>query len=167
MLAILLGIPILGFLTMLQSVLVSRLPLLYGSADILLLTLLAWALNDRVKSAWLWTLFGGLMVSFLSALPNFTLLWAYIIAVAVARLLRHRIWQTPFLTMLLATFLGTMIVHGLTIFTLQIGGENLPLVTSFNLIFLPSALINIFLALPVFALVNDLANTLYPQELDV
>jgi hypothetical protein len=38
----------------------SRIPLLHGSADLILLALVAWALQKRVNTAWQWALIGGL-----------------------------------------------------------------------------------------------------------
>ncbi len=72
---VLIGIPVLLFTVVIQTTAFSRLPLLYGTADVVLLVLLAWMLNDRVKHGWEWVLLAGLMVSFVSALPLFIPLW--------------------------------------------------------------------------------------------
>ncbi len=149
---------------MLQSVVVSRLPLLHGTADLPLLAVIAWALHERVTTAWQWTLIAGLLVSMLSALPFSTFFWGYLLVTAVARILRRRVWETPVLSMFLATFLGTLIVHGLSFVALQFEGVEFPLGMTLNQITLPSVLLNLLLALPVYALVNDLANQLYPEE---
>jgi hypothetical protein len=50
--SILIAIPILIILVILQSAIVSLVPLLHGIADIVLLAILAWAVQDRVTSAW-------------------------------------------------------------------------------------------------------------------
>ena len=161
------SLPIFAILVMLQSVLVSRVPLLFGTADVVMLTITAWALHDRVTTAWFWALVGGLMVSLVSGVPGFIPLVGYLILTGIARFLRKSIWQTPILTMLLASFLGTLVTHGLTVAALQFEGIGMPLQTVINQVTLPSALLNLLLALPVYALVNDLANSLYPSEIDV
>ena len=66
--------------------------------------------------------------------------------------------------MFLATFLGTLIVHGLSFVVMQFEGVEFPLGLTLNQITLPSVLLNLLLALPVYALVNDLANQMYPEE---
>jgi cell shape-determining protein MreD len=98
--AVLLAIPVLLTLLILQMGLVSNMPLLHGSADLLLLALVAWALNKRVRTAWLWAVLAGLMVAFVSALPPGVALVGYLVAVGLALLIRQRIWHMPLLAML-------------------------------------------------------------------
>jgi rod shape-determining protein MreD len=162
--ATLIAFPLLGFLVMLQSVVVSRLPLLHGTADIPLLAVIAWALHERVTTAWRWTFIAGLMVSMISALPFSTPFWGFLVVTALARVLRRRVWETPVLSMLLATFVGTLLMHGFSFVALQFQGVDFPWETTLNQITLPSLLLNLLLALPVYALINDLANQIYPDE---
>lgn len=165
--ATLLAFPLLGLLVMLQSVVVSRLPLLHGSADIVMLAITAWALHQRVNTAWQWSLIAGLMVCFVSALPLFIPLWGYLFVTVFARILRRRVWETPILSMLLATFVGTLIMHGLSMAALRFQGTPFAWGETLNQITLPSALLNLLFALPVYALVNDLANQLFPDENEI
>jgi uncharacterized membrane protein YjgN (DUF898 family) len=81
---VLIGVPVLVFTLVLQTTAFSRLPLLYGTADIMLLVLLAWMLNENVKHGWEWVVMGGLMVSFVSALPLMIPLWSYSISAGLA-----------------------------------------------------------------------------------
>lgn len=60
----LVAIPIIILTVILQSAIVSRLPLLDGSADLSLVVLAAWALQDGVETAWHWALAIGLLVGF-------------------------------------------------------------------------------------------------------
>jgi hypothetical protein len=150
-----------------QSVVVSRLPLLHGTADIILLVLVAWALQEKVKHAWAWTLIAGLMVSLDSGMPYFSPLIGYLLVVAIARILQRHVWQMPILAMFVATVAGSLIQNVLYYMALQIYGTPLPLGESLSLIILPSALLNLLLSLPVYALVNDLANWVYPVEVEI
>jgi rod shape-determining protein MreD len=154
-------------LLILQSVLVSRLPLLHGTADIILLVLVAWALQEKVKHAWGWALIAGLMVSLISAMPYFSPLIGYLLIVGIARFLQRHVWQMPILAMFVATVVGTLIQQALFYVVLQIHGTPLPLSESLSLIILPSALLNLLLSLPVYALVSDLANWVYPVEVQI
>ncbi|MBN1145721.1 MAG: rod shape-determining protein MreD [Anaerolineales bacterium] len=165
--ATLIAVPILGFLLILQSAVFSRIPLLGGTTDLVLLAVIAWALHKRVQTAWHWGIIGGLMVSYASALPFGAILLGYLLAVALALAFRGRIWQLPILAVLIATFFGTMIVHLITLLVLRLLGSELPLMQTLNLITLPSVLLNLLLALPFYALLGDLANWLYPKELEM
>jgi len=164
MLVSLLGIPIFTLLLMLQLAIVSRLPLLQGTADLLMLFVIGWALHERVKHAWQWALIGGIMVSLVSATPFFAPLAAYLITTGIGRLLQRQVWQTPILAMLLLTVLGTLIYHGITFVALFFNGTTLPVQESISLVTLPSTLLNLIFALPIFVIVNDLAHWVYPVE---
>ncbi len=164
--AVLLAIPVLLALLILQMGLVSNMPLLHGSADLLLLALVAWALNKRVRTAWLWAVLAGLMVAFVSALPPGVALVGYLIAVGLALLIRQRIWQAPLLAMLATTFLATLFFHAISLAVLRVQGAALPLLEAFNQITLPSILLNLLLAIPIYALMGELAGWVYPDALE-
>ena len=165
--ATLIAFPILIILLILQTVIVSQVPLLHGTADLILLTITAWALQKHVRTAWQWGIIGGLLVSFVSALPLGVPLVGYLLVVWFARMLRRRVWQAPILAMFIATFFGTLFVNFLNIFTLRLVGTSFSLVEALNIITLPSVLLNLLLAIPAYALMGDLANWLYPEELEV
>jgi cell shape-determining protein MreD len=84
--------------------------------------------------------------------------------VGLARLLVHRIWQAPLLAMFAVTFIGTLELLMLTYAQRTI--LDVPLIFSevFSQIVLPTVLLNLLLAIPVHALVRDLAGRLYPEE---
>ncbi len=162
--AILLGIPVLGGMLMLQMGIVSRLTLLEGAADLVMLVVIAWALQENVKTAWQWAIIGGGLVSLVTATPFFAPLIGYLIATGVARLFQQRVWQSPILAMLLTTFVGTILYHLVSIAMIQAAGTSLSVLDSLTLVTLPSALLNLILALPVFIVIRDLAYLVYPSE---
>ena len=163
--ATVLAIPVLLLLTILQTTIASRLPLLLGTADLVLVALVAWALQERVKNAWVWTLIGGVMISFLSALPMYTPLIGYLIITGIARLLQRRVWQTPLLVMFLTTLLGTVITQGLSILVLMASQTPINVFQALQLVMLPSILLNLVLAIPIRAIMVDLAQWAYPVEI--
>lgn len=167
MIATLLALPMIGLMYMLQIGIFSHLKLLHGTLDLVLLTVAAWAIHERVQTAWVWALVAGLIGSFLTALPPFVPLASYFAVVAIARLLMRWIWQIPVLTMFTVVFLATLFQHALTILALQFNGSPITWAESFSLVTLPSALLNLLLALPVYAVINDLANWVHPLELEV
>jgi hypothetical protein len=140
--------------------------LLLGSADLVLLVLIAWALQDRVKNAWLWAVLAGMMMSFISGLPFPVLIGSYLLIIIGARLLIKRIWQVPILMMLVGTTVGTIFLLSVEYSTRVISGVALPFGDSLSLIILPSVLLNLLFSIPVYTLIADLANLLYPSEKD-
>ncbi len=165
-LAVLTALPVLTGLMILQTSLISRHPLLQGTSDLVLLAIIAWALQKRVESAWQWGIIGGLIYSLASALPFGAAIVGYLLATALARALRRRVWQVPLLAMFVTTFFGTLIVHTVSYVVLVTARDPLPLLETFNLITLPSLLLNLLLAAPVYTLISDLAKWLHPEALE-
>lgn len=163
----LLAFPVLTLFVILQMVVASNLPLLHGTADLVLLVLIAWALQERARMVWVWALAAGALVSFVSAMPLLMPLAGYLLVTGIARLLQRRVWQSPILAMFITTVAGSLIYQLLSLFVLTFSGTPLPFPESFSLVILPSALLNLLLALPMYALVSDMASWVYPTEVEV
>ncbi len=164
---VLISLPVLGFLVIFQSAVVSRIHLLQGTADLVLLALSAWTLQERVSSAWQWCAIGVLLLSLVTALPLPALAIAYLATTFLALIVRRHIWQVPILAMLITTFAGTLIIQLVSLAAIWLGGTSLPILETLNLVLLPSLLLNLLLALPMYALMGDLANWLHPKEIEV
>lgn len=149
---------------MLQLAIVSRLPLIHGTADLILLALAAWALQERVKSAWQWAFLGGVAISFISGLPYLVPLIGYLLVTGIARMLQRRVWQTPILAMYIITILGTILYQILSIIALQASGTPIPFQQALTQVTLPSSLLNVLLALPVYTVITDIAHWVYPGD---
>lgn len=165
--AVLISIPIFTFLLIIQTAVISRIELLHGTADLVLLAVIAWALQKRVQTAWHWGIIAGLFASLISGLPIGIPLAGYLLVVGIALLLRQRVWQVPILAMFITTFLGTLLTQLINLVALRFFGTSLPWLEVLNQITLPSVLLNLLLAIPFYALLGDLANWLYPEELEV
>jgi rod shape-determining protein MreD len=165
--ALLIAIPILGSLAILQSSVISRFTLLHGTADLVMLTIIAWALQKRVQTAWQWSIIGGLAMNITSAVPLGVPVISYAVTTGMALVLRRRVWQVPILAMFVVTFIGTLITQGITLFVLRLTGSNIDIMQALNIVTLPSILLNLLFAIPVYALVSELANWLYPEEIEV
>lgn len=159
--AILLAIPVLGVATMIQTAILSRINLLSGSADLVLVILVAWALQEKVKTAWHWAVLGGLLIGVISGLPSAIPLISYLLVVGVARLLQRRVWQAPLLAAFIVVVVGTLLSHFLTISFLVITGSQIQLEKAISLITLPSLLLNMLLVIPINFLIRDLARVVY------
>ncbi len=104
----LIAVPFLGLLMILQSAIFSRIPLLEGQADLVLLALVGWALQSHVKGVWFWVLIGGGMAALTSAMPFGVFMAGYSLTAGLSLVLKRRVWKTPFLAMIASVFLGTL-----------------------------------------------------------
>ena len=149
---------------MLQISIVSRIMLLSGNVDLLLLVVAAWGLQERVKAAWIWGLLAGLLAGLVSGVPWYIYIIGYLSVVGLARLLVHRIWQAPLLAMFAVTFIGTLELLMLTFVQRTILEVPLSIGEVFSQIVLPTVLLNLLLAIPVHSLIRDLAERIYPEK---
>ena len=143
---------------------VSRIPLLGGYADLMLVVLAAWSLQERVETSWHWAIFGGLLIGWTSALPWFIPVLSYLLMVALMRLLVRRIWQAPLLAIFVVVSFGSITSHLLSVLTLQLMGSPLLIGDALSVVTLPSLFLNLFLALPAFPIFRDLAVWVYNIE---
>ncbi len=158
----LVAIPLLALAVVLQSAVMPALSLLSGTADILLVLLAAWALQEGVTTSFQWALLGSLMISVLSHLPWFIYLAGYGGVVLLARALQKRVWQVPLLAMFSVTFLGTVLMHFMSYAYLQLLGGSVSISDALGLVTLPSVLLNLLIAIPLFGLMRDLSRWVFP-----
>jgi hypothetical protein len=135
-----------------------------GVADIMLLLLIAWALQEEVDDAWQWTLLGGLLIGFISKLPFYFYIPVYFVIIGFARFLRSRFWQAPAIGMFITTVFGTLVIQMATLVVLQLSGMSIKLSESFGYIVIPSVLLNLLLSIPMQAIVSDLAQFVYRSQ---
>lgn len=159
----------LGFIVsmILQYGIVSRTPLLAGTADLILLFVAAWSLHQNSRYFWVILALFGMIISVFSATPLFLPLITYMVIYLAANSLKVRIWQSPLLSMFLLTFAGTLFQHALYLVGLFSQGVSFSWTEAFSNITLPSVLLNMLLAIPVHALVQEVCRNLYPVGLEV
>ncbi len=158
----LIAIPLLALIVILQSAIVPTFSLLSGYADLLLVLLAAWALQEGVHTAYQWALLGGLMISLVSHLPWFIYLSGYLGIVLLARILQSRVWQVPLLAMFMVTFLGTVFMHLLSFLYLRLFGNPVSISDAMGLVTLPSVLLNLLVAIPMYGMMRDLSRWINP-----
>ena len=160
----LIAFPLLALVVIVQSTVISQMTLLTGYADLMLVVLAAWALKADTAVAWLWAILGGVMVSFVSGMPWPVAMTGYLFTVLLAQLLRQRVWQAPLLAMFSVVFIGTLLMNILALFALNLLGASLPIGDSLGLVVLPSMLLNLFFAVPVYVMIRDLAQWVIPTQ---
>ncbi|MBK8821471.1 MAG: hypothetical protein IPN58_02375 [Anaerolineales bacterium] len=160
----LVAFPLLGLAVILQSSVISQVKLLSGYADLPLLVLAAWALQERVKSAWHWTALACIMLSFVSSMPWPVLFIGYFSVVFIAQALQRRVWQAPLLAMFSVTFTGTLFINILSFAVLRILGTPFSFADVIGLIVLPSLLLNMLFSILIYAFMRELSRWVYPLE---
>jgi len=158
----LIAIPVLFLMLLVQVTGVSRLPLVHGTADLVMLTLSAWGIHTKTNNAWIWAMIAGFMISFISAVPWLAIIPPYIIIALLAQLLHSRLWQSPILAMLLITIIGTFVVQLATMTILNFNDIQINFALAFEAIIIPSLVLNLILALPIFILIKDVSQWVYP-----
>lgn len=160
---ILIGLLLLLAAALLQVTLMMRITLLQGSADLVLLVLIAWMLQPGNTVSWIWGLPAGLMIGYASALPDYVLLIGYLAAAGICQLLQTRIWRVPLLTLFSSTLLGTLAIQLITLIYLWVSAQPIDLYQALNLITIPSMLLNLILLLPIHALMGEVNKLLNPE----
>jgi hypothetical protein len=158
------ALPLLGLAVIVQSAIVGQFPLLGGMADVVLVLVTAWALQQSVTTGWHWAFLASVFMSLVSSLPWAVYFAAYGGVVLLAVLLQRRVWQVPMLAMFMVTFLGTLLLHSLTLLYIYLSGSVVPLSDSLGLITLPSVLLNMLIAIPLYGMMRDLAEWVFPGE---
>ncbi len=160
----LIAFPLLALAIILQSSVVSQIKLISGYADLMLIILAAWALQERVESAWHWAVLACVFAGFVSSLPWMVLVLGYFAVVYLAQSLQRRVWQAPLLAMFSVTFAGTILMHLISFIVLRLSGTPFAFGDVVGLITLPSLLLNMLFAIPVYTFMRDLARWVYPYE---
>ena len=143
---------------------VSRIPIMHGYADLLLLVIASWGLHEKAKNIYFCAILAGLFVSFISAQPFPLSLITYLIIAWMTRLMHGNIWQSPILAMMLITIFGTLIQHITMILYLQLSEIPIPFQVSLQQVTLPSIIFNIILILPIYFVVRDIQKYVYKDE---
>lgn len=96
----------------------------------------------------------------------FAPLIGYIGVVGISKLLQRRVWRTPILAMFIVVLLGTLFQQTVFVIALQVNGAPISWGQSLDAVILPSVLLNLIFALPIYAVANDLAGRVYPLEVE-
>lgn len=158
---ILVGLLLLLGAALLQITLITRFNMLQGKADLVLLVMIAWMMQEGNRPDWRWGIPAGLMVGFASALPDWVLWLGYLAAAGICQLLHQRVWQVKLLTLVTSVLLGTLCIQFFTLIYLWFSAHPPALDQVLNFVTLPSLLLNLILVLPVNALISEL-NKLIP-----
>jgi len=159
------SIPVLLILSVFQISVISRIQLINGSADIILLAVATWGIKDKNKSVFFWALMGGLFISITSSMPLLTPIFPYLIIAVMTQLFQTRIWQAPIISVIIVVIMGTIIQHVYNLFVLLIDGLELDWISALQVVTLPTIFLNLLLLFPVYFLMNDLRKWITREEI--
>ncbi len=158
------SLPIMLILSVIQTVAVSRVTLMGGSADLILLAIVSWGVSEEDSSVFVWALVGGILISFISAMPPTAVITSYLVIAVITRVFQIGLWQAPILAILLSSFIGTIAKFIIDIIALQFMGIELSFSTSIRTTLAPNLILNLFILFPIYLLMNDLAERISPKE---
>jgi rod shape-determining protein MreD len=150
--------------TILQTTIVNQFVLLNGTADLVLLFLISWILQSPLKVNWIWGIVAGVLIGAVSFLPYGITIVGYVLIVLIIDFILGRIWQAPILVLFAVVFIGTVLENSLELLYLWVIGSNITFDISLNRIILPSVILNLLLAMPIFALVKEIHLFSFPEE---
>jgi rod shape-determining protein MreD len=163
----LIGILLLAFLAILQSVVFNDITLLEGRPDLILLPVVAWGIHGRSRDAMIWGLIGGLFLDLLSGLPLGTSAIILIVIAYLVSFTEGRFWEANFLMPMGVMILFSFLYHLLNLMIVWILGKQIDLSYTFVRLILPSVFLNLILALPASQLIKSISNAIYPPEVNI
>ena len=158
------SLPIMLIFSVIQTVAVSRIKLMGGSADIILLAIVSWGVSEEDNSVFYWALVGGIFISFISAMPTTAVIASYLFVAVITRVFQKVLWQAPILAILLSAFVGTIAKFTIDMIALQFMGVELTLSTSIKIMLAPNLILNLFILFPIYLIMSDLARRISPKE---
>ncbi len=162
----LIGLPILILALIIQSAVLSHITLLQAPADLVLVVVASWIMNERVKAVWVWAIIAGILVGFVSEVPMWVYVLGYAVLAGIGMFLKRRVWRAPLLALFTTIFIGTLVMQGVTFVFLRVLGTVIDPLQAFNLVLLPSLLLNLVIAIPVQSLINEVAAWFYPVDIE-
>lgn len=164
MLEVITGFLILTIAGFLQIGFFGKIRLMGGTTDLIMLCIIAWSINERSKYSWILVIAGGLIMSYVSAMPMNGYLWMYLIIWFIIRFIKMRVWQMPLMLMLFVTILSSLLISVGTLALLFLQNASVNYIDAFRQIIIPSLVMNLLLSIPVYAFLNDVINTIYLNE---
>jgi rod shape-determining protein MreD len=156
-----------ALLAMLQSSLFGMLRILDGAPDLVLIAVVAWSLTGRMHESMILALLGGLFLDLLSGAPFGMSAVGLVIVAYLVSFLEGRFWEANFLIPLGVMSAATVIYHANLVLAAALSGRPIDLELAFSRVFLPSALLDVLLALPAAQLAARVQERLFPPRVKV
>jgi rod shape-determining protein MreD len=167
MTSVLLGLPLLAVAAVLQATVLSRIHLLGGTVDLVLLLSLSWTLVGEWQGGPAWGLMGGLCLDLLSGGPLGANALGLVLVAYGASLSEGRFWRSHVLLPLATVLAGTIIYHLLYLALLAVSGHTVDWAAGLAGVTLPAVLLNTVLMLPVYHLVRWMHTVTHPAPVKI
>ena len=164
MLEVIVGLPIFAIAAFLQVSVFSKIRLLNGAVNLVMLCLIVWSINSSTKYSWIMAVWSGLLMSFVSAMPIKSYMWFNLGIWGLIWFIKKRVWQMPMILTLFVTIVSTLVEALFTLGLLTVQNANLDYLLSLNQVIVPSLIMNLLFTIPVYAFLNDVINTIYINE---
>ncbi|PKO07462.1 MAG: hypothetical protein CVU41_01850 [Chloroflexi bacterium HGW-Chloroflexi-3] len=151
-------------IAMLQLGIFSNIQILAGKIDILMLGVVAWIIQKKTEliDIFIYSIFTVFFIYLISAEPIIIIFGLYSLIVFMVYWSKNNIQQLPIISMLIFSAVFTffhLVIFG---FYLQLSGIAMVAEEVFQSVILPSMIINLIAAIPMYLLVNELHRWVYP-----
>lgn len=152
------------FAMILQIVVISDIHLIQGTADIILLIYIAWSINKKTKYNAELALIAGMLMSFVTAIPYYIVIPAYLAVFFLNRIIILKFFDISILKTAISILISTLGYLGLSyVYLWIIKGTTITIPDAFGMVIVPSMLMNMAFALPVFAIMREVISLIYPE----
>ena len=165
--SLIIAVPLLAFVAILQSAVITRFRLLGGGFDLMLVVVLAWNLVRRENDGPIWALIGGLLADVLSGGPLGAATFGLASLSLIIAISEGRFYQANWIVAVLASIVGTIFYHLLYLLALAVAGHPVNLADALTLVTLPSTILNLLLMLPVYQVVKRLAAQVSTPQVEI
>jgi len=163
----LLGLPLLAVAAVLQATVFSRLHLVGGTVDLVLLLALSWTLIGEWQGGPVWGFIGGLCLDLLSGGPVGASALSLVAVAYLASLTEARFYRSHVLLPLATVLLGTVLYHLVYLTLLAATGHTVSWLASLSQVTLPAVLLNTILMLPVYHALRWAHRLLHPAPVTI
>jgi hypothetical protein len=151
-------------IAMLQLGIFSNIQILAGKIDLLMLGVIAWIIQKKTEliDIGIYSIITIFFIYLISAESIIIILGLYSLIVIVVYWSKNNIQQLPIISMLIFSAVFTffhLVIFG---FYLQLSGVAMVAEEVFQSVILPSMIINLIAAIPMYLLVNELHRWVYP-----
>jgi cell shape-determining protein MreD len=161
---LIISVPLFFIFSVIQSVAISRIEIIAGTGDIVLLAIIAWTIIDEDGNYLGWGIIAGFLISILSSLPLAATFAIYLGCALTAKIATRIFWQSPILSLFSSVLISSIIKFFIEMITLQYMGIAVPFFLSVTSILFPTIVINLFLTFPVYVLMGDISRWISPKD---
>jgi rod shape-determining protein MreD len=154
-----------ALLSILQSAVLPRFPILGLAPQMLFLVAIAWGLHRGLNEGVVWAFVAGFFTDLLSLTPMGVSSLAFMVATAVAVGLRQLLPPSRFFLPTILATVATIIYLFLHALLMRLLGNGLTMDTLLSV--LPVALLHGFLVLPIYLLMDVILRTIRPRRVEV